>query len=324
MNKFRIGLLLAAVLCAYPALVFAQPKPASNKPAAAEEGGGEQAAEAGGEAGDGADASDGAEKAEKTPPPASSSEGGSAGLSAICTIDPSRCVTPKLDEEAKKNLNEQIYAVQQIYAKRRGRLELTPFWAITMNDQFVKHPGPGLALNFYFSEVLAVGANFNYYRPLNTDSQFNADVRRAARVGVPLTEYDWSAALNFTYVPAYGKFSGFGDFIFHWDVYMLAGVGAISTRPIAVIDPDNRYFDYKAKVMFDAGIGARIFFNRWFAAVIEARDLIFQDDLENLKAGKATDSKSTWYGEKQLTNNVQMQFGVSVFIPFSFQYRLPK
>ena len=63
---------------------------------------------------------------------------------------------------------------------------------------------------------------------------------------MPLTEYQVAGnALNFTYVPMYGKFTGFSDFIFHYDVYLVGGVGAICTRPIAVIDPDNRKFDYE-------------------------------------------------------------------------------
>ena len=107
-----------------------------------------------------------------------------------------------------------------------------------MNDQFVSHPGPALGLNFYITNVLAVGVGGGYY--FNSDSKFNAETRRAARVAVPLTEYQWQAALNFTYVPMYGKFAGFSDFIFHYDAYVVGGVGAISTRPIAVVDPDNR------------------------------------------------------------------------------------
>jgi outer membrane beta-barrel protein len=170
-----------------------------------------------------------------------------------------------------------------------------------------------------------VGLNGNYYRPFNVDREFNAQVRRAARVAVPLTEYDWSAALNFTYVPAYGKFAGFGDFIFHYDAYVVGGVGAISTRPIPVIDPDNRNFEFEPKLAFNAGIGLRIFFNRWFAAMLEVRDYIFNDKLENLEIDLANPTdKSTWTDETSLTNNVQAQLGVSIFLPFSFEYRLPK
>ena len=72
-----------------------------------------------------------------------------------------------------------------------------------------------LGLNFYVTNVLAIGVGGGYY--FNNDSKFNAQTRRAARVAVPLTEYQWQAALNFTYVPMYGKFAGFSDFIFHYD-----------------------------------------------------------------------------------------------------------
>jgi outer membrane beta-barrel protein len=230
-----------------------------------------------------------------------------------------------MEKEAARPLREDIYAVQQVYVKRSGRFELNPYWAATLNDQFVGHPAPGLALNFYVSNVLAIGLNGNYYRPFNVDNRFNFLVRRAARVSVPIVEYDWGAALNFTYVPVYGKFSGFGDFIFHYDGYLVGGVGAISTRPIPVIDPDNRNFKFEPKLAFNAGLGLRIFFSRWFALVGEVRDYVFNDKLESLEIS-ATDpeNEDTWLDENRLTNNVQLQLGVSIFLPFSFEYRLPK
>jgi outer membrane beta-barrel protein len=217
-----------------------------------------------------------------------------------------------------------MYAVQQIYALRNQRFELQPTFSTSLNDQFVGHFGPTASLNYYITNVLAVGVNGSYY--FNSDSKFNAETRRAARVAVPLTEYQWAAALNFTYVPLYGKFAGFGDFIFHYDWYVVGGVGAISTRPIAVIDPDNRNFSYQTKVAFNAGLGLRIFFNRWFAAVLEVRDYVFNDKLENLTIDPVDPSnKSTWYlNSPKLTNDVQAQLGISIFLPFSWEYRLPK
>lgn len=329
MKKRPIGLLVAAALCLCPAGAFAQKKgdaaaaaPADGEEAAAGEGEGGEAAE--GEAGEG-------EVPEGELPEGEIPGGdiGGEGLGDICEIDPAACPKLDFDKEAAKDLNEQIYAVQQLYALRVRRVELQPYWATSLNDQFVNHPGPGLALNYYITNVLAVGANFNYYRPFNADSSFNAQVRRAARVGVPLSEYDWGAALNFTYVPAYGKFAGFGDFIFHYDAYVVGGVGAISTRPIPVIDPDNRTFDFEPKLAFNAGIGFRVFFTRWFAAILEVRDYIFSDRLENddtsvLAAPNDPLNKDNWYGDNSLTNAVQAQLGVAIFLPFSFEYRLPK
>ena len=249
---------------------------------------------------------------------------GGSGLEDICKIDPAACPNLDMDKEAARPLKEQIFAVQQAFALRVRRAELQLGWSFSLNDQFVNHPAPVLAFNYYITNVLAIGLNGAYYQPFNVDQKFNAQVRRAARVAVPLTEYQWAAALNFTYVPAYGKFAGFGDFIFHYDAYVVGGVGALSVRPIPIIDPDNRNFKFEPKLAFNAGIGLRIFFSRWFAIVPEVRDYVFNDKLENLAVDPVPTKSSTWYGETSLTNNVQAQVSAAIFLPFSFDYRLPK
>ena len=145
---------------------------------------------------------------------------------------------------------------------------------------------------------------------------------------MPLTEYQWQAALNFTYVPMYGKFAGFSDFIFHYDAYVVGGVGAISTRPIAVVDPDNRMFEWdEPKVAFNVGIGLRIFFNRWFAVNARSSRLhLLRQAREHEVVDPRRPSQDRRLGtaKTKLTNNVQAQLGVSIFLPFSWEYRLPK
>jgi outer membrane beta-barrel protein len=345
MNQARVGLLVLAACLAAPSFAHAAKKKkktadqpvatavAQPTPAAASSGNQEQLAAAdppppaaGPGAASPAPAGAPTEINMDAPAPAETAAPPAEGdLGDICKIDPASCPTVNLAEEAKKSLNEQMYAVQQIYALRYHRFEIQPSWNFSLNDQFVGHYGPVLALNFYVTNVLAIGIGGGYY--FNNDSKFNFETRRAARVAVPLTEYLWQAALNFTYVPMYGKFSGFSDFIFHYDAYIVGGVGAITTRPIAVIDPDNRAFPWGSpKVAFNAGLGLRIFFNRWFAAVLEVRDYIFLDKLENTEAvvGPGASDPATWYGENKLTNGIQAQFGVSIFLPFSWDYRLPK
>lgn len=326
MKQARVGLLLAALAAAaltasVPVTAAAQAaKPAA--PAAAAEGdkpaeGEEPATPAEGEPAEGEEpAGDaGAEGAE--------AEG---GLEDICKLDPTACPTINMEEAAKRPLDAEIYAVQQIYALREGRFEINPYYGQTMNDQFVSHPAFGLAVNYYLTNVIGVGINGNLYG--NSQSEFNFQTSRAARIGQPITEYQWNANANFTYVPAYGKFAGFADFIFHYDFYVVGGVGAISTRPIAVVDPDNRTFDFEPKISFNVGGGLRIFFNRWFAVMAEIRDYIFFDDLENpsvpLTVAEQQDA-STWLSpDASFTNNVQAQLGISIFLPFSWEYRLPK
>jgi outer membrane beta-barrel protein len=322
-------LLFATALLLVPQAAFAQKpkKPAAPAAAAPAAAGGELELDAPSTA---APATPGAPGAEVTVP-AAGDTGTAGGGGGICEIDPSAC--PKAEDiskAAKKTINAEIYAVQQIYALRTHRFELQPYWSFSLNDQFVSHDGPGLSMNFYITNVLAIGINGTFYDGLNSQSDFNFQNRRAAHVAAPLNEYFGQANFNFTYVPIYGKFAGFSNFIFHYDAYLVGGVGVIDTRPIPVIDPDNRNFSFKPKVDFDVGIGLRIFFNRWFAAILELRDYIYSEQLENLTIAPQTMGKggaadpNTWYGANQLTNDVQAQIGVSVFLPFSWEYRLPK
>ena len=265
-----------------------------------------------------------------TPAPGADATAGAAADSAggICAVDPSACAKgPDVGAAAKRDVAAEVYAVQQIYALRARRLEIMPYWAFSMNDQFVSHVGPGLGVNYYLTNALAVGVNATYYGPFNVDSDFNFQNRRATRIAVPLNEYLIGYSLNATYVPVYGKFAGFSDFIFHYDLYVVGGVGATHTRPIPVIDPDNRKFDWDLKLTFNAGLGLRIFFNRWIAADLELRDYIYNERLESLvvkPTQKEQQDPNNWLGDRKITNNVQAQLGVTIFIPTSWQYRLPK
>ncbi len=257
--------------------------------------------------------------------------GDTGGGMDICQITPDapQCAAAKeinFGEEAKKKVNAEVYAVQQQYVIKAQRFEIMPYWVTTLNDQYVSHPGPGLALNYYITQVLAVGLNGVWYGGLNGTSDFNFQNRRAARIAVPLNNYQLSGDVNFTYVPMYGKFAGFGDFIFNYDAYVDGGVGIIRTEPIPVIDPDNRKFDWNNLVNFDVGIGFRIFFTRWLAATLEVRDLIYFEKTENLQISTTKPADpSTWYDPNtHFTNDVQLQVGLSLFLPTSFEYKLPK
>jgi outer membrane beta-barrel protein len=346
MKQARRWLLLATALVLMPQAAYAQKKKATKgaAPAAAAPVSADADADAPAAA-QPAPAPAGGDQAgtpAATPEGAGTPAGEAPGGMDVCQITPDapQCQAVKeinLGVEAKKAVRAEIYAVQQQYVIKSGRFELMPYFAITLNDQFVSHDAPGLAFNYYITQVLAIGLNGNFYQGLNSNSDFNFQNRRAARISVPLNDYQLSGDLNFTYVPMYGKFAGFGDFIFHYDAFVEGGLGVIRTRPIPVIDPDNRSFpDWNNRINFDLGIGVRIFFNRWLAAVIEVRDIIYSEKIENktvLPANPALPLNSplnpvnpaTWYDPNtHLTNDVQMQVGLSIFLPTSFEYQLPK
>jgi hypothetical protein len=68
--------------------------------------------------------------------------------------------------------------------------------------------------------------------------------------------------------------------------------------------------------------------NRWFSVVGELRDYIYIEQLENTEVAPTQAQQQdpgTWFSsQKPLTNNVQAQVGISIFLPFSWEYRLPK
>jgi len=164
MNQARVSILIVAALIAAPSLSQAQkrkkpaPKPVPAAPAP--EAPAAPSTEIDADAPPGAAGAPAAGAEPGVGEPGGPPEGGD--IEAICKIDPSACPTVNLQEAAKKDMHEQMYAVQQIYALRYHRFEIQPAWNFTFNDQFVSHPGPVLGLNFYVTNVLAIGVGGGY------------------------------------------------------------------------------------------------------------------------------------------------------------------
>jgi hypothetical protein len=120
----------------------------------------------------------------------------------------------------------------------------------------------------------------------------------------------------------------FKQWILHWDVWLVGGAGFLYTRPIPVIDPEYRTFDYDIKVAFNVGIGGRLYLTRFLAIFLELRDYIFPENVESIVTytdPKFRENKDTWMDPNvKLTNNVMLQVGISLFVPFTFDFKLPK
>ena len=231
--------------------------------------------------------------------------------------------TPTTTAEAR----EEIYAVQQVYALRINRVELIPSISQSLNDPFVSHTGIGLGLNYWWTNVLALGVNFIWYEGLESESELAFQVRRGTRLSVPINQYQFGAHLNFTYVPVYGKFSMFNEFIFQYDAYIVGGVGLMRTRPVPVVDPEVRRFDFDVRIAFNVGIGLRVFVTRWLAIFAELRDYMYLEQLEILTValGDQRTDQTTWtQSSLAFTNNVTAHLGLTIFLPPEFDYRLPR
>ena len=231
---------------------------------------------------------------------------------------------PQRDE-----IKEEIYAVQQIYALRLKRLELAPSVAFTLNDPYMKHYGLGLAMNYWFTNVLALGFNFIWYdwgtNPLERGTDIIPRIQDQFRLGVPINDWQMGMWVNFTYVPFYGKFK-VRKKIFQWDSYLIGGVGFMRTQPIPVFDSAVRSFDWQTNVAFNVGAGLRIFLTRYLTFFTEFRAYLWPDQFENVEVspGNPNDSSTWLQSDSTFVANTSIQLGFTVFFPIKFEYRLPK
>ncbi|MBJ74244.1 MAG: hypothetical protein CMN31_23440 [Sandaracinus sp.] len=245
--------------------------------------------------------------------------------------------TDTAERERRTETVEEVYAVQQIYALRLNRVELAPSGSFTVNDPFLSPPAVSVALNYWWTNVLALGVSFQWFQwgqPERRESDLNFFVRRSTRLGIPVNEWQLGTYLNFTYVPFYGKFAVFNEFIFQWDAYIVGGVGLMRTRPIPVIDPEIREFDFQNRVAFNLGLGIRIFVTRFLGIFLEFRDYAFLEKFENLEVSAnqgscempgARCNPDTWFEDStSFTNNATVHVGFTLFFPFTFDYNLPK
>jgi outer membrane beta-barrel protein len=226
-------------------------------------------------------------------------------------------------------VSEEIYAVQQIYALRKNRVELMPSVGFSLNDPFVTHTNIGVGLNYWITNVLAIGANINWYQGLESEKDLNFHVRRSARLGTRPTTFRFGASLNMTYVPVYGKFSMFRRYIFQWDAYLMGGIGVMQTKPVPVVDPQIRSFDYTYKIsILNPAIGLRVFVSKWLTVFGELRAYPYLEKLENLNVGlgeAARGNDKKWLDDSStLVFNVVASIGLTVYFPFGFDYKLPK
>lgn len=249
-------------------------------------------------------------------------------VSDVATTQPQETLDagPHRDENV-----EEVFAIQRVYALRLHRVELSPSVAINLNDPYQSHLGFGLGVNYWFTNVLAIGANAIWYdlgELSGTESDTAFFTRRSTRLGIPLNEWQAGAWLNFTYVPVYGKFAAFNRFIFEWDAYLIGGVGMMRTRPIPVFDPAVRNFDWGTRVSFDAGLGIRVFLSRFLTMNFEFRDYIFLERYENTRIPIDSFDRSNpdnWLANgSTVTHNASIQVGLTLFLPPSFEYHQPK
>jgi outer membrane beta-barrel protein len=200
------------------------------------------------------------------------------------------------------------------------RTELYPFVGTTMNDNMIRHYSVGGELAYYLSDTLAVGVEGNYFVHQFREP-FDLVARQARRLPT-VNQYNWSAALNFHYVPVYGKFAIFDHRLVAWEVALTAGIGAGQSE---VIPRDNHFQPFtNFLIMPNVGGNMRFFLTKFATINVGIRDYAFIDKYEPVMRvlggvnDSAEDAKA--HADAKLVNNVMFQIGISFWIPTSFEY----
>lgn len=212
-----------------------------------------------------------------------------------------------------------LVVVRKPFLKAK-RTELYPFVGTTMNDNMIRHYTIGGEISYFLTDVLAIGVEGQYY----VDSfrePFDLVARQARRLPT-VNKYNWSGALNFHYVPVYGKFAILDRKLITWEVQFTAGIGAGQSEVI----PRDTTFDPFTTLLIMPNVGAnmRFFLAKWLTVNIGVRDYMFIDKFEptmRVEGGmndSAADAKEN--ADSSFVNNVMFQIGLSFWLPTSFEY----
>jgi outer membrane beta-barrel protein len=211
-----------------------------------------------------------------------------------------------------------VVVVRKPFLKSR-RTELLPYVGTTMNDNMIRHYTVGGELAYYLTDVLAVGVEGMYY--VHSFREPYDLVSRQARRLPTVNQYNWSAALDFHYVPVYGKFAILDHRLVTWEAFFTAGIGVGQSETLVrntSLDPFTNLL-----IMPNVGASMRFFISKWMTISLGIRDYVFLDHFEPSNRSdtmftSAEEAKSN--ADTSLINNVMFQIGVSFWIPTSFEY----
>jgi outer membrane beta-barrel protein len=199
-------------------------------------------------------------------------------------------------------LGDKVKAVQRKGFLKRGRFEIAPMFAATVNDAFYEKFGGGLRIAYSLQDSFALALRGNYFTPYRTD---NVRVGKLALQSQLLSsQLNGQAMLDGVWSPIYGKASFLGKSIVHFDLYLSAGFGLVWSATSAA--PRNE----GPHLATDLGGGVRFYPREWFAFDLGLMATLYPDQPVESVPGTV---------QKVFVANV----GLSFFFPTTFEYFYP-
>ena len=191
----------------------------------------------------------------------------------------------------------------------------------------VKHYAVGAELDFWITNRFAVGVTGAAF--FGRKSSAYDRIRYQTSLLLTANEVLWEASGTLLYEMMYGKVALFNRFLLHWEAYIQAGGGVISTRVLpryeAIHDP---FTNFRGQGNF--AIGSRFYVSglKWMSFNFAVRNFVYSDKYEPPNrtpdlaegAGVFTAQGAKDNAVNKLTFNSLLYVGLSFYIPPTFQY----
>jgi outer membrane beta-barrel protein len=212
-------------------------------------------------------------------------------------------------------LGDKVKAAQRKEFLKRGRFEVEPLFALTLNDAFYQKFGGGLRLAYSFEDSFALAVRAvsfcqpSFSNPANcqpiTIRTGNAQAGTLAFGSQLLaSQIYYQTMMDGVWSPIYGKISFLDSSIVLFDIYLTAGAGLVwSATSFAPLDEGPH-------VATDLGGGIRFYPTSWLAFELGLVATLYPD--QPVKSVPGT-----------LQKVVLANIGFSFFFPTGFEYVYP-
>jgi outer membrane beta-barrel protein len=253
-----------------------------------------------------------AQQSPPAPPPVPAQTPAAPGLGLDLTEDAPKTDVPVAKpqpaadvqplDEADLTQDDLVKSVQRKVFLKAHRFELAPFFFASVNDPYYSKWGISLRGTYFLADTIGIGLHASWYQLVSTDNVNLAKANFQSRIYYSVPQ--WSALGDFEWSPIYGKATIFNS-IFHFDLYLLAGLGLVwtetSATPVNSLQPDGA----KRGPSFagEFGVGMRFIVLDWLSVNLALIDTSYVD----------TPAGTTLGG---IQNLFTINAGVSFFIPF--------
>jgi len=199
-------------------------------------------------------------------------------------------------------LGDRVKAVQRKGFLKRHRLELGIDLPGTINDAFYEKIGVGAKLAYNFEDSFALAVRGAYYWQVRSSHVREGQIAFSSQVLT--SQIHGQAMLDGVWSPVYGKVAWMGQQIVHFDMYLLAGLGAVWSATSLAPRSEGPH------IAADIGGGIRFYPRSWLALDAGLIATLYPDQ-------PVTSSPST------LQKVFAAHLGLAFFFPSSFEYVYP-